>query len=68
MTPLQLGMVVAITPAAFGILWRWMDKRTRVQDERLKAMGLAIQFLLEKSEQRPNSYVMDRLRDALKEG
>jgi hypothetical protein len=67
MTPLQLGMVVAITPAAFGILWRWMDKRTRVQDERLKAMGLAIQFLVEKSEQKPNTYVMDRLRKALEE-
>jgi hypothetical protein len=67
MTPAQIALIVSIGPAAFASLWVWLAKRTRIQDERLKAMGLAIQFLLEKSEQKPNTYVMDRLRKALEE-
>jgi hypothetical protein len=57
------GMLVLLS----GALWHGLSQRMRTQDERLKAMGLAIQFLVEKSEQKPNTYVMDRLRKALEE-
>jgi hypothetical protein len=63
MTTLYISLAVGILLLAFGALWHSVMK----QGERLKAMGLGIQFLIEKSEQKPNTYVMDRLRDALRE-
>jgi hypothetical protein len=63
MTAIYISLAVGILLLAFGALWHAVVK----QGERLKAMGLGIQFLIEKSEQKPNTYVMDRLRDALRE-
>ena len=63
MQPIYIALISGVLVLLLGYLVR----KVVIQDERIKAMGLGIQFLIEKSEQKPNTYVMDRLRKALLE-
>jgi hypothetical protein len=47
--------------------WRWQAQRLRRQNERIKSILLGVHFLMQKSSDKPDEYVITRLRDALKE-
>jgi hypothetical protein len=47
--------------------WRWQSQRLRRQNERIKSILLGVHFLMQKSTDKPDEYVITRLREALKE-
>jgi hypothetical protein len=61
-----IGLTVTML-VLLGTLLRWFIRHMGKQEEILKAMGLALYFLIQKTEDKPDSYVVDRLKDALKD-
>jgi len=63
----MIAFYIALIAGAILSFFVYLLHLVAKQGERLKAMGLGIQFLIEKSELKPSTYIMDRLREALKE-
>lgn len=70
-----LGLTLLFTTAyVFGIMvpiiivfWAWMAKHVRKQERRLKACLLGINWLMERADTKPSTYVHALIEDALRD-
>ncbi len=66
-----MNVIITLSTALLGAViagfWGWAAKKLERQAKRQKAILLGVQWLIEKAESKPTSYVTTLIEDALKD-